>query len=63
MTYNPGTRPRHPVAVAELNDSALLSRIADGLDASMDVTGTVPARAAITHAITILRGASTNLRT
>jgi len=60
--YNPHTRPRHPVAVAELNDSALLSRIADRLDASMDQTATVPARQAITNAITILRGASNRLR-
>lgn len=63
MAYNPKTRPRHPVHVAELSDSALLSRIADGLDAGMDETATVPARAAITHAVTILRGASKNLRT
>lgn len=59
--YDPKRRPRHPVAVAELNDSALLSRIADHLDAGMDETATVPARAAITHAITILRGASRHL--
>jgi hypothetical protein len=60
--YNPAKRPRHPVQVAELNDSALLTRIADGLDAGMDETATVPARAAITHAITILRGASQAMR-
>lgn len=60
--YNPAKRPRHPVQVAELNDSALLTRIADKLDAGMDETATVPARAAITHAITILRGASQAMR-
>lgn len=60
--YDPRKRPRHPVDVALLNDAALLSRIADGLDAGMDDTSTVPARAALTHAVTILRGASKNLR-
>ena len=48
--------------MALLNDSALLSRIADELDADMDSTASVPARAALTHAVTILRGASKNLR-
>jgi hypothetical protein len=60
--YDPRRRPRHPVTVAELSDSALLSQIADRLDANMDETATVPARAAITHAVTILRGASKSLR-
>ena len=60
--YDASKRPRHPVAVAELNDAALLSRIADKLDGSMDATGTVPAREALTHAITILRGASKSLQ-
>ena len=60
--YDPKQRPRHPVAVAELSDSALLSQVADRLDATMDQTATVPARAALTHAVTILRGASKNLR-
>jgi len=60
--YDPRKRPRHPVDVALLNDAALLSRIADGLDAGMDDTQSVPARAALTHAVTILRGASKNLR-
>lgn len=62
MAYDPAKRARHPVAVALLNDSALLSRIADELDADMDATQSVPARAALTHAVTILRGASKNLR-
>ena len=60
--YDPKRRPRHPVAVAELNDSALLSTIADRLDGSMDETATVPARQAIIHAVTILRGASKAMR-
>lgn len=60
--YNPSKRPRHPVAVAELNDSALLARIADKLDIGMDETATVPARAALIHAVTILRGASKSLQ-
>ena len=60
--YNPANRPRHPVAVAYLNDAALLARIADGLDLSMSDTASVPARSAITHAITILRGAPKSLQ-
>lgn len=60
--YNPANRPRHPVAVAYLNDAALLARIADGLDLGMSETASVPARQAITHAITILRGASKSLQ-
>jgi hypothetical protein len=60
--YDPKRRARHPVAVAELNDAALLSRIADQLDGSMDQSATVPARQALIHAITILRGASNSLR-
>jgi hypothetical protein len=60
--YDPSKRPRHPVAVAYLSDAALLSKIADGLDAGFQDTATVPARQAITHAITILRGASKSLQ-
>lgn len=63
MTYNPGTRPRHPVKVAELSDAALLIQIADRLNADMDGTATVPARAALINAATILRGASKHLGT
>lgn len=62
MAYNPKLRPRHPVVVAELNDSAALVRIANELDAGMDDMATVPARTALIHAVTILRGASKNLR-
>ena len=61
MTYNPLTRPRHPVAVAELSDSAFLSQIADRLNTNMDEAATVPARQALIHAATILRGASRSL--
>jgi hypothetical protein len=60
--YDPKRRPRHPVDVALLSDAALLSQIADRLDASMNETQTVPSRAAIAHAITILRGASKALQ-
>ena len=56
--YDPKSRPRHPVKVAELNDAALLIQIADRLNADMDETATVPARAALINAATILRGAS-----
>jgi hypothetical protein len=59
--YNPSTRPRHPVAVAELNDSATLARAATELDAGLDLLSTAAARQAQMHAITILRGASRHL--
>lgn len=62
MTYNPATRPRHPVQVAYLSDSALLARIANRLDTDLDATATVPARTALIHAATILRGASKSLQ-
>lgn len=61
--YDPSRRPRHPVKVAYLNDSALLAGIANHLDAEMDGTKTVPGKTALIHAITILRGASKNLGT
>lgn len=60
--YDPKRRARHPVAVAYLNDAALLSQVADSLDAKMDGASTVPGRQALIHAITLLRGASTSLR-
>ena len=59
--YNPSTRPRHPVAVAELNDSATLAQAATGLDGILDEMTTAGARQAAMHAITILRGASRRL--
>jgi hypothetical protein len=62
MTYNPASRPRHPVQVAYLSDAALLVQVADKLDADMDGTLTVPARQALAHAAVILRGASNTLR-
>lgn len=61
MTYNPATRPRHPVKVAYLSDSAFLAQVANRLDADMETAGTVPGRQALIHAITILRGASKTL--
>jgi hypothetical protein len=59
--YDPQKRPRHPVAVAELNDSAQLSIYASELDANLDELKTAGARQAAMHAITILRGASRSL--
>ena len=59
--YDPSRRPRHPVAVAELNDAATLARAATELDAVIDAMGTASARQAAMHAITILRGASRHL--
>lgn len=61
MAYDPTRRPRHPVHVAELNDSASLARLANELDTSMDLLATAGARQAAMHAITILRGASRSL--
>jgi len=59
--YDPKHRPRHPVAVAELNDSATLAQVANALDADIDELKTAGARQAAMHAITILRGASRSL--
>jgi hypothetical protein len=56
--YDAAKRARHPVIVAELNDSAILARAATALDAVLDEQTTAAARQATMHAITILRGAS-----
>lgn len=61
MAYDPARRPRHPVHVAELNDSASLAIYANQLDANLDALATAGARQAAMHAITILRGASRSL--
>ena len=62
MAYDPTRRPRHPVQVAELNDSATLARAASDLDIIIDAMTTAGARKAASHAITILRGASKSLQ-
>lgn len=59
--YDPSKRARHPVAVAELNDSATLAQAATKLDGIIDSMTTAGARQAAMHAITILRGASRSL--
>jgi hypothetical protein len=61
VAYDPRKRPRHPVHVAELNDSASLAQFASTLDANLDLLKTAGARQAMMHAITILRGASRSL--
>ena len=60
--YDPTKRARHPVQVAELNDSATLVQLAKQVDAGLDVMTTAAARQAAMHAITILRGASRSLK-
>lgn len=59
--YDPQKRPRHPVAVAELNDSATLAQLASFVDGQLDTMSTAASRQAAMHAITILRGASRSL--
>jgi len=59
--YDPAKRARHPVQVAELNDSATLAQLATHLDQGLDNMTTAGARQATMHAITILRGASRRL--
>ena len=61
MAYDPTRRPRHPVQVAELNDSASLAQLATALDTNLELLSTAGARQAAMHAITILRGASRRL--
>jgi hypothetical protein len=62
MAYDASKRARHPVVVAELNDSAILARAATALDGQIDDMATAGARQAAMHAITILRGASRHLQ-
>lgn len=62
MTYIPALRPRHPVAVAELNDANALKGLADRLDLALDELTTASARAAIMHSRTILVGAVNAMR-
>ena len=60
--YDHTRRPRHPVAVASLNDSATLARAATDLETVIDAMTTAGSRQAAMHAITILRGASKSLQ-
>jgi hypothetical protein len=57
MTYNAAARPRHPVQVAELNDSValrgLVTRIDDLLDGPLTTAG---CRSGAMHARAILIG-------
>jgi hypothetical protein len=55
--YNPSARPRHPVAVAELNDANALRALVRTMDERLDELTTAGARAGIMNARTILIGA------
>jgi len=57
MSYNPATRPRHPVVVAELNDAMALRELVHAMDKHLDAMSTAGARSGIMHARTILIGA------
>ena len=57
VTYKPATRPRHPVAVAELNDAQALRVLVATMDERLDELTTAGARSGIMHARTILIGA------
>jgi hypothetical protein len=56
MTYNAAKRPRHPVAVAELNDANALRGLVAALDASIDAMSTAGCRSGAMHARAILIG-------
>ena len=57
MTYIPSKRPRHPVAVAELNDANAMRGLVTRMDEVMDEMTTAGARQGVMHARTILIGA------
>lgn len=60
--YNPSKRPRHPVAVAELNDAAVMVSFADYLEDKLPVLKTHGAQSGTIHAIQLLRGSANALR-
>lgn len=61
MTYNPGTRPRHPVTVAEMNDANALRGLACALDQNLPDLTTAGARKGVMYAIQLLNGAARSL--
>ena len=62
MTYNPSKRPRHPVAVAEMNDANALVHFADYLDTRLPELATAGAQSGTIHAIQLLRGTAKAIR-
>lgn len=57
MTYNAALRPRHPIAVAELNDANAMRNLVNRIDEVMDDMTTAGARQGAMHARQILIGA------
>lgn len=56
MTYNAAKRPRHPVAVAELNDAQALRGLVATMDEHLDSLTTAGCRSGVMHARAILIG-------
>lgn len=56
VTYNPAARPRHPVAVAELNDAQALRGLVAAMDEHLDALTTAGCRSGVMHARAILIG-------
>lgn len=56
MSYNPATRPRHPVAVAELNDANALRGLVKAMDDNLEALSTAGCRSGVMHARAILIG-------
>ena len=54
--YNPSNRPRHPVAVAELNDANALRGLVKALDDNIESMSTAGCRSGAMHARAILIG-------
>ncbi|MDF9748649.1 hypothetical protein [Arthrobacter sp. ES3-54] len=54
--YNPSQRPRHPVAVAELNDANALRGLVAAIDDKLDEMSTAGCRSGAMHARAILIG-------
>jgi len=59
--YDPATRPRHPVNVAELNDASKLRSLALEIELNIDACTTAPARLAIMRAMQTLNGTARKL--
>ncbi len=59
--YNPSRRPRHPVAVAELNDANSLRSLANRTASVLDELSAQGAREAAMYSIQVLNAAAKRL--
>lgn len=59
--YDPSTRPRNPVTVAELNDAQRLRGLASALDLNIDDLASATSRMAVMRAVQTLNSAARKL--